>query len=143
MSAKENKDVVVRMVEEAWNGHVPEALGEFMSPDYFNHMAVSGHQRCVEGAKHVQRWLDATFSEPRFDIEDIIADGDMVAIRGTANGTHAGEFFGNPPTGKSFSAEQVHWFRLSGGKVVEHWAVRDDLGQLQQLGLLPEPGAMR
>ena len=96
MSAKENKDVVVRMVEEAWNGHDPEALGDFMSPDYFNHMAVSGHQRGVEGAKHVQRWLDATFSEPGFDIEYIIADGDMVAIRGTANGTHAGEFFGNP-----------------------------------------------
>jgi hypothetical protein len=76
-------------------------------------------------------------------VEDIVADGDMVAIRGTASGTHEGEFFGHPPTGKRFSAEQVHWFRLADAKVVQHWAVRDDLGQMQQLGLLPEPGTAR
>jgi predicted ester cyclase len=143
MSAEENKAVVRRMVEEAWNGHDPDALDEFMAPDYFNHMAVSGHQHGVEGAKHVQRWLEATFANPEFHVEDIVADGDMVAIRGTASGTHEGEFFGHPPTGKRFSAEQVHWFRLADAKVVEHWAVRDDLGQMQQLGLLPEPGTAR
>ncbi len=143
MSAEENKAVVRRMVEEAWNGHDPDVLEEFMAPDYFNHMAVSEHQRGIEGAKHVQRWLEAAFSDSRFDIEDIIADGDMVAIRGTVSGTHAGEFWGNAPTGKRFSVQHVHWFRLADGKVTEHWAVRDDMGQALQLGLIPGPGAAR
>ncbi len=80
----------------------------------------------------------AAFPDTRFDIEDIIADGDMVAIRGTASGTHkGGELWGIPPTGKRFAVEQVHWLRVAEGKVAEHWAVRDDLGMMHQLGAMP------
>ena len=75
---------------------------------------------------------------PLLDIEDIIADGDMLAIRGTASGTHENEFAGIPPTGKRFAAEQMHWVRVADGKVAEHWAaVRDDLGMMRQLGAMP------
>jgi predicted ester cyclase len=67
----------------------------------------------------------------------------MVVIRGRTSGTHDGEFMGHPPTGRRFSVEQMHWLRVEGGKVAEHWAVRDDMGHARQLGLLPEPGAAR
>jgi predicted ester cyclase len=61
----------------------------------------------------------------------------MVAIRGTASGTHEGdELWGIPPTGKRFAVEQVHWFRVAEGKLAEHWAVRDDLGMMRQLGAI-------
>ncbi len=69
----------------------------------------------------------------------MIAEGDKVAARMTSSGTHEGEFVGIPPTGKRISVQHVHWFRLGDGKVVEQWSVRDDLGQMQQMGVIPSP----
>jgi predicted ester cyclase len=70
----------------------------------------------------------------------MIAEGDMVACRVRASGTMQGEMFGIAPTGKSFSAEHVHRHRVVDGKLVERWAVRDDLGTLIQLGIIDPPG---
>ena len=137
MSAEENKAIARRYIEEAWNRHNPDAIDELLSPDYLNHAAVAEHQRGIAGAKHILNWLMAAFPDTRFDIEDIISDRDMVAIRGTASGTHEGEFAGIPPTGKRFAVQQVHWLRVAEGKVAEHWAVRDDLGMMRQLGAAP------
>jgi predicted ester cyclase len=72
-----------------------------------------------------------------FDIEDHIAEGDKVVARVTMHGHHVGEFLGQPPTGKEFAVKQIHIWRLEDGKVIEHWSVRDDLGQAFQLGLIP------
>jgi predicted ester cyclase len=58
-------------------------------------------------------------------------------VRGTCSGTHEGEFWGILQTGKRFTVQQSHWFRVVDGKVAEHWAVRDDLVMLRQLGVLP------
>jgi predicted ester cyclase len=63
----------------------------------------------------------------------------MVACRVTCSGTHEGELWGIPPTGKRFSVEHVHWHRLADGKLVERWGVRDDLGMMQQLGVISAP----
>jgi steroid delta-isomerase-like uncharacterized protein len=131
--------VVRRFIEEVWNQHNPNAIDELMSPGYFNHAATAEHQHGTAGAKHVFSWLVAAFPDTRFDIEDIIADGDKVAIRGTASGTHEGEaLWGIPPTGKRFAVQQVHWLRVTDGKIAEHWAVRDDLGMMRQLGAVPK-----
>ncbi len=58
----------------------------------------------------------------------------------TNSGTYTGTVRGIPPTGKCFSVDYVHWFRLADGKVAELWAVRDDLTRLELLGLMPELG---
>ncbi len=136
MSAEENKAVVRRFVEEGWSGHNPNVVDEVVSPDYLNHAAVAEHRRGIAGAKHIRNWLIAAFPDIRFDIEDIIAEGDMVAVRCIASGTHEGEFMGIAPTGKRFAIEQVHWVRIADGKLAEHWAVRDDLGMMRQLGAI-------
>jgi len=60
-----------------------------------------------------------------------------VAVRGTCSSTHEGELMGIAPTGKRFAAQQSHWFRVVDGRLAEHWAVRDDLGMLRQLGIMP------
>ena len=74
----------------------------------------------------------------------MIAEGDKVACRVRVSGTQEGEIFGIPPTGKSFTAaEHVHWHRVVGGKLVERWAVRDDLGTLIQLGIIDSPGRFK
>jgi predicted SnoaL-like aldol condensation-catalyzing enzyme len=136
MSAEENKDLVRRYIEEVWNGHNLDAIDELVSPEYFNHAASTAeYQR--GGAKLAVEWLLFVFPDHRFDIEDAAADGNTVAVRGTMGGTHEGELMGIAPTGERVAVQQVHWFRVADGKVAEHWAVRDDLGMMRQLGVMP------
>jgi predicted ester cyclase len=93
------------------------------------------------------RWLRAAFADLRYDIHHVVADGDLVAVSSTMNGRHVAPIVlyaddgrvdtAFPPTGKAFAATQSHWFRIEDGKVIEHWANRDDLGQARQLGWVP------
>jgi predicted ester cyclase len=85
-------------------------------------------------------WLLSVFPDHRFEVEDAAADGQTVALRGTMTATHEGELEGIAPTSKRVVAQQSHWFRVVDGKLAEHWAVRDDLSMLQQLGVIPDPG---
>jgi steroid delta-isomerase-like uncharacterized protein len=135
VSAEMNKAVVRRYIEEVWNRHNIDAVEELVSPDYPNHVASTEHQRGIAGVKHVLNWLFAVFPDHRFDIEYAIADGYTVAVRGTCSGMHEGELWGMPPTGERFAVQQAHWFRVADGRVAEHWAVRDDLGMMRQLGI--------
>jgi predicted ester cyclase len=135
VSAEVNKAVVRRYIEECWNRHNIDAADELESPDYLNHAASVEYQRA--GAKYSLNWLFSIFPDHRFDIEDAVADGDTVAVRGTCRGTHEGDLWGILPTGERFAAQQAHWFRVVDGKVEEHWAVRDDLGMMRQLGIMP------
>ncbi len=139
MSTDANKALIRRIIEEAWTDGKLDNVDELVSSDYFNHAAVAEHRRGVEGFKHVSRWLKAAFPDSRFEIEAMIAEEDMVVVRGIASGTHEGEFMGNPPTGRTFSVEHTHWFRFAGGKLAEHWAVRDDLNHMMQFDLIPKP----
>jgi predicted ester cyclase len=70
-------------------------------------------------------------------LHELVAERDLVVGRITLTGTHQGDFMGMAPTGQSFSVQHMHLYRVADGKVAEHWACRDDLGQLVQLGLAP------
>jgi predicted ester cyclase len=78
-----------------------------------------------------------------FDVEDLIAEGDRVVVRWTNTGTHVGEFFGAPPTGRAFRMAGIDIHRISDGKLAEHWHVVDQFALMLQLGLLalPEPAS--
>jgi predicted ester cyclase len=70
-----------------------------------------------------------------------VAEGDMVAVRVLSEGTNLGPLNGVvPPTGKRFAARQTHWFRVEGGRLAEHWAAREDLVAMLQLGVVQPPG---
>jgi len=79
------------------------------------------------------------FPDVRFTVEDQIADGDLLANRFTVRGTHQGEFMGIPPTGKQATVSGIDMIRVRDGKVVEHWVQMDQMGLMQQLGLMPSP----
>ena len=68
----------------------------------------------------------------------MIAEDDRVVVRLTMSGTHTGEFFGIPPTGRRVTVPGAHILRVAGGKVAEHWGANDDLWFLRQLGVMPE-----
>jgi predicted ester cyclase len=72
----------------------------------------------------------------RAEVQDWICEDDKVVARTLMHGRHVGEFLGREPTGKEFAAKQIHIWRIEDGQVIEHWSVRDDLGQAFQLGLV-------
>jgi predicted ester cyclase len=85
-----------------------------------------------------------TWGEHHYTIEKLIAEDDQVMALVTLEATHTGEpdmpvyqgsLSGHEPTGRSIKVQHVHVFRIAGGKIVEHWGIRDDLGMLRQLGL--------
>ncbi|MFB7719057.1 ester cyclase [Nocardia sp. NPDC056100] len=92
-------------------------------------------------------WLRAAYADLRHTIEDAVVEGDLVAVHTIMHGRHVGPFvaYGEdgridqvfPPTGRSFAVTQSHWLRIADGKVIEHWANRDDLGQALQLSWVP------
>lgn len=109
MRAEENKAVVRRYVEEVWNRHDLDAIDGLVSPGYFNHAAGTAEYR-RGGARSAVEWLLSVFPDHRFDVEDVAADGETVALRGTMTGTREGELLGIAPTGKRVAARQSHWF---------------------------------
>ena len=73
-------------------------------------------------------------------LEEVLAEGNKVAVRLTFSGTHQGEFMGLPATGKRFTIAGMNVFRVEGSKIAENWPQLDMLGLLQQLGAIPAPG---
>ncbi|WP_067654029.1 ester cyclase [Nocardia harenae] len=92
-------------------------------------------------------WLRAAYSDLRWEVHEVVADGDLVVVRTTMSGRHTGPFVtydaegeveqAFPPTGKTFATTQTHWLRIADELVIEHWANRDDLGTAKQLAWVP------
>jgi len=135
--SQENKQIARRVLVDLFEKGNLEAAGELINPDFVNHEAPPDNPQGPEGLKETINWLHGLWGPMRADVGDMICEDDKVVARVTMHGRHIGEFLGKPPTGKAFSTQQIHIWRLEDDKVIEHWSVRDDLGQALQLGLLP------
>ena len=140
MSAEHNKALVRRFVEEVQSQGNIDALDEICSPEFVNHSAPPGVPSDCEGVKQLTAMFREAFPDSYFSVEDMLAEGEKVATRKTFHGSHQGEFMGIPPTGQQVSMELIDIVRIADGRVVEHWAVGDNLGMMQQLGIVPGPG---
>lgn len=132
-----NKALVRSLLEDdisRGNLAVAEAL---IAPDFFDHTNPPGLQEGIAGHKAIVTLVRGAFPDLNWAIDDLIAEGDKVVARTTMTGTHLGEFFGIPPTGKRVSMGGVHVLRIADGKIVEHWGSNDDLGMMRQLGVVP------
>ena len=136
MPSHENKRFARRVLEELFEQGDLDAADRLIHPEFVNHEAPSDNPQGPEGLKETVSWLRGLWGPMHADIEDELCEGDKVVARVTMHGRHVGEFLGKPPTGKEFAAEQIHIWRVMDGKVIEHWSVRDDLGQALQLGLI-------
>jgi predicted ester cyclase len=132
----ENKELARRLLDEVFEKGDFDAIHELVHADFVNHEAPPSNPQGPEGLKETVEWLRGLWGPMRFEIEDEIAEGDKVVIRVVMHGKHAGEFLGRAPTGKEFATKQIHVYRIEDGKVIEHWSVRDDLGQALELGLI-------
>jgi steroid delta-isomerase-like uncharacterized protein len=112
------------------------ALDELVAPQSLDHEARADRPDGPDGLRAIARSLRSGFPDLRYVIVDLIAEGDRVAARVFVQGTHAGEFRGIPATGRAVSIQQIHIWRVAAGRLEEHWACRDDLAALRQLGVL-------
>ncbi len=143
MSIEENKATVRRAIEEGRNqGHVA-VFDELNASNFINHDPGAPDVRTNEDYK---RWVTeslSAFPNLQITIEDLVAEGDQVAMRWTFRGTNTGDLVTPmplPATGKQVTVLGITIVRLAGGKAVEVWSQGDTLGFLQQLGLIPAPG---
>ena len=139
MANEENKAVVQRFWDE-WNKGNLEAMTALISDDGVDHSLPPGFTGNKEGiTKVISMYLQA-FPDGKVTVEDLIAEGDKVVCRLSLKGTNTGSLMGMPATGKSANMTSIHLFRVKNGKLVERWANQDDLGMMQQLGVIPTPG---
>jgi predicted ester cyclase len=111
-----------------------DRAGEFIHDDIVDHAAVPGMPAGIEGVKAVFRAIREAFPDHDAKIIHQITEGDLVASYKTFTGTHRGNFFGTPPTGKRATIEVMDFVRYRGGKVAEHWGIVDIAGLMRQLG---------
>jgi len=136
--SSDTKELSRRILDEVWNHRNLNAADEMLSPEFVMHEPQSPAPiRGVAAYKeYAQRYLNA-FSDLCFVVEDHIAEGDSVATRWHVTGTHSGELFGLPATGRKVSISGMSYSRIADGKFVESWTHFDSLGLMQQLGAVP------
>ena len=137
--SEENK-AVVRQIEEAWNAGNLDALDQFFAPNFTPHNPPGAPTNLAEAKAFYQMAISA-FPDRKTTVEDILGDGDQVAVRIRMTGTNRGGLpaLGIPANDKPVDIEWIGIYRLQGGKVLEHRAVMDLMGLMQQIG--PVPGA--
>jgi steroid delta-isomerase-like uncharacterized protein len=134
MSAETNKATVRRYYEEVLNQHTLTIIDELFAADFKSYTRSSAVdlQQYVEAVERSHQ----AFPDLQVTIEAQIAEGDLVATRWSAKGTHQGVFAGMQPTGKEIIVTAMHFHRLADGKITEHWEQFDFAGVVQQLGIL-------
>jgi predicted ester cyclase len=162
MSTEDNKAMARRVIDEAWNQGNLSVFTELFGPD----MLTATPERHTQNAKELQqamRLYRAAFPDLHVVISDLLADGDRVAARFTAAGTHTGvvqgvaaaEAVANlpseedpyrkllliPPTGRQVRFEGIAVFGFSNGKISSFWVLWDEMELLRQIGALPMVGS--
>jgi steroid delta-isomerase-like uncharacterized protein len=138
MSIEQNKAIARRLTEEVFNRGNLAAVDEIMASDYVNHSAPPNLPRGAAGTKAFVSMFRAGFPDLHITIEDMVAEGDKVAVRHVTRGTHLGVFLGIQPTGRSVEVSGIDMVRISSGQIAEGWGIIDQLGLMQQLGVGPK-----
>jgi steroid delta-isomerase-like uncharacterized protein len=140
MSTEENKALARREIEEifAAKGNV-DAAEEIYAPSYISHQPAGDEDlRGVEAIKQFAAGMRKAFPDLEIIIEDQIAEGDKVLTRFRTRGTHQGELWGIPPTGREVEITNMSMSRIEGGKMAEEWPAPDRLGMMRQLGVIDQ-----
>jgi predicted ester cyclase len=143
MSDIEANKATIRRLVDAHNRHDASGAAACFDASGTNHGRTAG----PSGMERIYRSLYSTFPDYHWEIQLLIAEGDSLALHVIQTGTHRGipelPVLGGliqkvAPTGKPVSVPNIHLYQMKDGLILTHQAVRDDLGMMQQLGLLPE-----
>ncbi len=138
MSIESNKEIARRLTRLLDHDDKQQIM-EILSPDFVSHFAGLPQPLGREQYIQVNHMAKLAFNDLSRTVEDLVAEGDRVVLRITARGTHTGLFQGKPGTGKITKISGITIRRIVDGKIVEEWVVNDQLGLLQQLGIIKTP----
>ena len=128
MAIQENKDLIHRFVEEIYNQKNLDNYSDFV-----------GEEILEQGIDHMQQFFTA-FPDSQTTVLDIFGEGEKVVARLLVQGTNKGAFAGQPPTGKKVEFVSIRIYRIGENKIIESWAMQDQLGLMQQLGFVRTVG---
>lgn len=140
MDTEANKKIVTSFIDRLFSKGDLTAVDDYLSQDFVNHDPPFGASAGREGMRAAASTFRAAFPDWHSELHLIVAEGDLVAEVFTASGTHRGEMMGVAPTGQGVSLRGINVFRVSDGRILERWGCLDDLGFLQQLGVVPLAG---
>ena len=132
-TVEENKSIYRRYLQAVFNEGRLDQLSELLDPAYVYRDAPPGTPPGAEGIKQVVSMFRSAFPDLKITIEDQIAEGDKVCSRAITRGTHRGEIFGIPPTGKSVLMRGITIVRVVNGRIAESWVSNDVMGLMNQL----------
>jgi predicted ester cyclase len=133
-----NKQLVQTFIQELFTNGDLGAAGRYLDPEFVNHDApFPGAPDGSEGMRLAAAVFRQALPDWHSDVDQLIAEGDIVVERFTASGTHSGELMGAQPTGKTITLAGIQIFRIGGDKIVERWGRLDEVSLLRQLGLIP------
>ena len=135
--SEQYKTAAQNLIEKGFNKKDLSAFEAYFSPNLKDHALPPGLPEGFEGRKMFYSAFLIAFSDLRVQIEDTFAEGDKLVTRWSARGTHSGELMGIPPTRKQVSVGGTAIDRFENGQSVEHWEVFDQVGLMQQLGVIP------
>lgn len=134
-----NKATAMRLLDAMNSGDLElmsRTADEIFEPDVKQHSPVEATG--VQAIKEmVFERLYRAFPDLHITLEDMIEEGDKVAVKDLVTGTHLGELNGLPPTGKSVSYREIFIARFANGRIAEAWGVVDIFTQMKQLGVIP------
>jgi steroid delta-isomerase-like uncharacterized protein len=136
-----NKKIVTEFIDGLFSRGDLDAVDAYLSNDFVNHDPPFGVSADREGMRAAGANFRTVFPDWHSELHLLIAEGDLVAEHFTARGTHRGEIMGMAPTGREVSLPGINIFRIHEGRITERWGRLDDLGFLQQLGVVPRLGS--
>jgi predicted ester cyclase len=126
-----------RIWEEIFPSGDADRLADVIAEYAIDHSARPDEPQGLVGAQQTMLWLGSVFSDQRWEIHQVIGEGDTVVVYCTLRGRHTGDLLGIPPTNREVAMDYVQILRFRDGKAVERWGVRDDMALMRQLGSLP------
>jgi steroid delta-isomerase-like uncharacterized protein len=134
---EDSKALMWRITEEIWNNGRLELIDELIAEDLVDHVEVAG----LEGSGRARyrasiENMRAAFPDYRNPLDFVIAEDAFAVSYGRSTGTHRGEFYGIPPTGRTIDVPTFGILRFEDGQAVERWGFADNLAIMQQLGLM-------
>jgi predicted ester cyclase len=133
VTAESAAELVRRLHTELLSARDPDVVDEFFAPGFVSHNNPPGFPPGAEGVKRFFTMFRDAFPDVSVEIDEIVAEGERVAVATTFSGTHEGELMGLAPTGRRVSVTGIDIVRVSGGQIVEHRGLTDIVGLMRQL----------
>lgn len=133
--SEQNKATARRFYEEVFNKQNVDFMDEICTSDFTDHAPMPGQKPGIAGTKEMFAGFKTAFPDMRVNVDDMVAEGDVVVVRFTGTATHRGPIFGAPATNKRITFHGIDWLKFRGGKVAEVWHQGDDPVVLMSLGV--------